>query len=95
MSNEKTTTICLEHQRVENQATPFGMVCPDCKRRLYTNPPQGNLMSFWESQPVAFSLDREPCFAYSLMWENYRIRSIHLPDNDLVIKESSEIESHS
>ncbi len=95
MSNETTTTICLEHQRVENQATPIGMVCPDCKRRLYTNPPQGNLMSFWESQPVAFSLDREPYFAYSLMWENYRIRSIHLPENDLAAKESSEIESHS
>lgn len=95
MSNETTTTICLEHQRVENQATPIGMVCPDCKRRLYTNPPQGNLMSFWESQPVAYKLDREPCFAYSLMWENFRIRSIHLPENDLAAKESSEIESHS
>ncbi|MFH1303467.1 MAG: hypothetical protein ABIK07_20580 [Planctomycetota bacterium] len=95
MRNEQTTTICLTHQRVEDQATPFGMVCPDCKCRLYTNPPRGNLMSFWESQPVAYSLDREPCFAFSLMWENYRIRSIHLPETDLASTESSEIESHS
>lgn len=52
-------------------------------------------MSFWESQPVAFSLDREPCFVYSLMWENYRIRSVHLPDQEATVNESSEIESHS
>ncbi|QDV49276.1 hypothetical protein [Gimesia fumaroli] len=95
MSNEPKKTICLEHQCAEDQATPFGMVCPQCKRRLYTNPPQGNLMSFWESQPVAFTLDREPCFAYSLMWEDYRVRSIHLPDQEATARESSEIESHS
>lgn len=95
MSNIKTRTICLEHQHAEDQATPFGMVCPSCKRRLYTNPPQGNLMSFWESQPVAFSLDREPCFVYSLIWENYRIRSVHLPDIEVPVADSTPIESHS
>ncbi|QDU11683.1 hypothetical protein [Gimesia aquarii] len=94
MSNRQKT-ICLEHQCVEDQATPVGMVCPHCKHRLYTNPPQGNVMSFWESQPVAYSLKQEPCFAYSLMWENYRIRSVHLPQNDLVAEESSPMESHS
>ncbi|WP_417380477.1 hypothetical protein [Gimesia sp.] len=95
MKNEPQKTICLDHQREEDQATPFGMVCPECKHRLYTNPPRGNLMSFWESQPVAFSLDHEPCFAYSLMWENYRIRSIHLPDQNVSAHEASEVESHS
>ncbi|MCH9655259.1 MAG: hypothetical protein K0U86_24210 [Planctomycetes bacterium] len=95
MSNLQKMTICLEHQSVEDQATPFGMVCPQCKHRLYTNPPEGNLMSFWESQPVAYSLKREPCFAYTLRWEDFRIRSIHLPEDDLVTQESPEIESHS
>ncbi len=94
MSNGQKT-ICLKHQCVEDQATPVGMVCPHCKQRLYTNPPEGNVMSFWESQPVAYSLTREPYFAFSLMWENYRIRSVHLPEKDLVAEESSQIESHS
>ncbi|HBL47626.1 hypothetical protein [Gimesia sp.] len=95
MRNEQQQTICLDHQCEEDQATPFGMVCPECKRRLYTRPPRGNLMSFWESQPVAFTLDREPCFAYSLMWEDYRIRSIHLPELNVAAPDSSEVESHS
>ena len=95
MSTLYKTTICLEHQRIEDQATPLGMVCSQCKHRLYTNPPVGNLMSYWESQPVAYTLKHEPCFAYSLHWEGFRIRSIHLPENDLAAKESSEIESHS
>jgi hypothetical protein len=89
------TTICLEHQHIEDQATPVGMVCPQCKHRLYTNPPEGNLMSYWESQPVAYTLKREPCFAYTLNWEGFRIRSIQLPQEDLVAQKSSEIESHS
>ena len=93
--NEQTTTICLEHQSAENQATPQGMVCPRCKHRLYTNPPQGNLMSFWESQPVAYTLDHEPCFAYSLMWENFRIRSLHLPQNLSVDQAAPGVKSHS
>lgn len=94
MNNEQKT-FCLEHQLIEDQATPVGLVCPQCKHRLYTDPPQGNLMSFWESQPVAYQLDREPCFAYSLMWENFRIRSLHLPANDFASRESTQIESHS
>lgn len=52
-------------------------------------------MSFWESQPVAYRLDREPCFVYSLKWDDFRIRSLHLPENDFATQESSEIESHS
>jgi len=39
-------------------------------------------MSFWESQPVAYSLDRKPLFAYTLMWDDFRIRSLHPPDDD-------------
>jgi len=94
MNNLHKTTICLAHQHVEDQATPFGMVCPQCKRRLYTNPPQGNLMSYWESQPVAYTLKGEPCFAYTLNWGSYLIRSLHLPEDELVVQESPEIESH-
>lgn len=59
-----------------------GLVCPECKRRLYLDPPQGKCRTFWESQPVAYSLDRKPCFVYSLMWDDYRIRSLHPADSE-------------
>lgn len=39
-------------------------------------------MAFWESQPVAYTLDRQPCFAYTLVWENFRIRSLHPAESE-------------
>lgn len=57
--------------------SPIGLVCPECKRRLYTEPPTGVMRTFWESQPAAWSLDREPCFVYTLLWDDWRIRSLH------------------
>ncbi|MBI1345467.1 hypothetical protein GC163_04185 [bacterium] len=68
---------CLIHQRPEDQSSWLGPVCACCKQRLYTRPPQGTCLSFWESQPVAYALDGEPCFAYTLMWEDFRIRTLH------------------
>jgi hypothetical protein len=70
-------TWCLEHQADEDQMSPVGLVCPECKRRLYTRPPQGTLRTFWESQPGAWTTSREPCFVYSLLWDDFRIRSLH------------------
>jgi hypothetical protein len=70
-------TRCLTHQLPEDQATPLGLVCACCKHRLYTNPPAGRCMSFWESQPGAYTLQREPCFVYTLIWDDFRIRSLH------------------
>ncbi len=57
--------------------TPLGLVCPDCKRTLYLSPPTGRCRSFWESQPGASHLDGQPCWVYSLMWDDFRIRSLH------------------
>lgn len=57
--------------------SPAGLVCPECKRRLYTRPPAGVLRTFWESQPGGWTISREPCFVYSLLWDDFRIRSIH------------------
>lgn len=51
-------------------------------------------MSFWESQPVAYTLEREPCFAYSLLWENFRIRSLHLPDASTADEPAKQLKSH-
>ena len=68
---------CLEHQAAEDQMSPYGLVCPQCKRRLYTHPPVGPLRTFWESQPGAWTVDRQPCFVYSLLWDDFRIRSLH------------------
>ena len=53
----KATTFCLTHQLPEEQTSPIGLVCPQCKHRLYTRPPQGRCRNFWESQPAAYGLD--------------------------------------
>ena len=75
-------TRCLLHQLPEDQATPLGLVCVHCKQRLYTRPPQGRCLSCWESQPEAYSLDGRPCFVFTLIWDDYRIRSLHPPGSD-------------
>ncbi|MFN0199724.1 MAG: hypothetical protein ACKVT0_23465 [Planctomycetaceae bacterium] len=76
-------TYCLTHFLPEDQTSTVGLVCPLCKRRLYTQPPRGKCRSFWESQPAAYSPHREPCFVYTLMWDDFRIRSLHPPDDIL------------
>ncbi|QDU43420.1 hypothetical protein Mal52_18940 [Symmachiella dynata] len=74
-------THCLTHQRPEDQTSMLGLVCVECKHRLYAAPPSGNRRSFWESQPAAYSLDRRPCFVYTLMWDDFRIRSLHAAES--------------
>lgn len=74
-------TRCLTHQMCEDQMSPVGLVCPQCKQRLYMDPPRGRCRSFWESQPGAYSPEGQPCFIYSLMWDNFRIRSLHSPES--------------
>lgn len=68
---------CLNHQLTEDQMSPIGLVCPLCKHRLYVRPPRGHCRGFWESQPAAYTLTREPCFVYSLIWDDFRIRTLH------------------
>lgn len=75
-------TYCLLHQRIEDQMSPIGLVCDCCKEKIYTDPPSGNCISYWESQPGAYSLNRDPCFIYTLIWDNYRIRSLHPPESN-------------
>lgn len=74
------TTRCLVHQMDETQPSPVGLVCPRCKHRLYAKPPKGDRRNFWESQPLAYTLDGKPCFVYSLMWDDFRIRSLYIGD---------------
>lgn len=71
--------ICLEHQAPEDQMSPIGLVCPSCKHRLYVSPPRATCRSFWESQPAAWSLDRQPCFVYTIRWDDFLIRTLHAP----------------
>ncbi|MDB5336206.1 MAG: hypothetical protein JWN70_1825 [Planctomycetaceae bacterium] len=71
-------TICLEHQRPEDRPSSRGLVCAECHARLIAAPPQGAICSYWESQPAAYTLDGEPCWVYSLVWSDFRIRSLHL-----------------
>lgn len=80
MNYETIVTICLEHQRSETLATPIGRLCPSCKEHLYTRPPSGKSMAFWESQPVAYSRNREPCFVFTQIWDDFQIRSLFPPD---------------
>ena len=75
-------TLCLTHQLPEDQVSPIGLVCPRCKQRLYTQPPLGHCMSYWESQPAAYSAKGEPCFVFTLAWDDFRIRSLHPPHSD-------------
>lgn len=70
-------TQCLAHQLPEDQSSPAGLVCPLCKQRLYVSPPRGRGFSCWESQPGAYTLTGEPCFVYTIVWEDFRIRSLH------------------
>ena len=77
----RTTTFCLTHQLPEEQTSPVGLICSQCKHRLYTRPPQGRCRNFWESQPAAYGLDGKPCFVYTLWWDDFRIRSLHPPES--------------
>ena len=82
MSHESARlTRCLTHQLLEDQVSAVGLVCPLCKQTLYTDPPRGRCLSFWESQPAASSTEHEPCFVYTLMWDDFRIRSLHAPNS--------------
>jgi hypothetical protein len=76
-SHQWLQPVCLKHQKIEDQMSRVGVVCVECKRQLYLNPPQGPCRTFWESQPSAYSLDREPCFVFSLSWDDFQIRSLH------------------
>lgn len=75
-------TRCLTHQLIEDQPSVLGLVCSECKQRLESRPPRGRAMSFWESQPAAYSAEGEPCFVYTIMWDDFRIRSLHPPAID-------------
>ena len=74
------TSRCLTHQLVEDQTSPVGPVCARCKERLYLRPPEGRCLRFWESQPAAYTLSREPCFVHTVAWDDFRIRSLHPPE---------------
>jgi hypothetical protein len=70
-------TYCLEHQLTEDYASPRGLVCERCHARLKRSPPQGTCQSYWESQPAVYTLQREPCWVFTLRWEDFQIRSLH------------------
>lgn len=76
------TAHCLTHQLPADQASPVGLVCARCKQRLYLRPPRGHRRSYWESQPVAYSLAGEPWFVYTLLWDDLRIRCMHPPEEE-------------
>jgi hypothetical protein len=77
MAADRELTHCLTHQRPEDQSSPIGLVCPECKQRLYVAPPEGPCLAFWESQPGAYALDGEPCWVFALVWDDFRIRALH------------------
>ena len=75
-------TQCLAHQLPESQPSPLGLVCPICKHRMRVTPPTGKRMAFWESQPGAYFLNGDPCFIFTLIWDDFRIRSLHPAGSD-------------
>lgn len=74
----KTTSLrlCLTHQLPETGTSPIGGVCARCKKMLYTQPASLENRAYWESQPVAYTLDRQPIFVYTRFGDNYKIRSL-------------------
>ncbi|WP_144995026.1 hypothetical protein [Polystyrenella longa] len=82
MSNAstQTTSWCLIHQQPETQASPFGKVCPNCKRKLYTGQLGTPSTRYWDSQPGAYRLSGEPCFIYNIIWDNFQIRSLQFAE---------------
>ncbi len=77
MSRFPDQSHCLSHQLPEDQTSPIGLVCSRCKHRLYVDPPHGHGRGFWESQPAAYTLLKEPCFVYRLVWRDLEIRTLH------------------
>ena len=75
--NHASESYCLDHQRAEDVPSACGLVCAECHARLITAPPQGACCSYWESQPAVYTLLREPCWVYTLIWTDFRIRSLH------------------
>ena len=69
---------CLEHHRIADQATPWGMVCPDCKRRLYTAEVEPR--RFWLSQPEAYTLDGRPRFVSVIRLGDEQLRTLATPE---------------
>lgn len=64
----------------------LGPVCACCKQRLYVDPPAGPCQTYWESQPAAYSLEGEPCFIYTLVWDDFRIRTLHPPGTEFDLR---------
>ena len=75
MSVVSAQTQCLAHQLPEDQPSPLGLICRECHARLLVNPPSGRCRGYWESQPVLG--DGEPCSVFTLIWDNFQIRSRH------------------
>ncbi|WP_013628479.1 hypothetical protein [Rubinisphaera brasiliensis] len=75
-----TLTHCLTHQLPETGTSPMGPVCPKCKRFAYVDLPGQPLRSYWESQPGAYTLDRQPLFVYIRQTESVVLRSLR-PDS--------------
>ncbi len=89
MSSTSTSTYCLTHQRVEDICSPLGRVCRECAGEVRRRKLRRPRYAYWESQPPAFSLSGTPQFVYTLLWDDFRIRSLHSAGRDV-----SESRSH-
>lgn len=70
------SSYCLHHQLPETGTSPAGPVCPRCKALVYTRPDTGKSAAYWESQPGAYTLDRQPVFVYVRQINGISIRSL-------------------
>jgi len=91
--SKDASTFCLAHQLPEDDSSPVGLVCARCRHQLRADPPRGNPLCCWESQPPVFGLDGSPCFVYTLIWENFRIRSLHPAELQTDFR-SHDVQSH-
>ncbi len=70
------SSYCLNHQLPETGTSPVGLVCACCKFLIYTRPDTGKPVAYWESQPGAYTLDRQPVFVYVRQINGIQIRSL-------------------
>ena len=66
---------CLIHQQAELSTSPLGLVCPCCKQAVYLQPASKH-RSYWESQPGAYTLDKQPIFIHVRQTDTLKIRSL-------------------
>lgn len=73
---QQSLSYCLTHQLPETGTSPLGGVCRCCKSLVYLQANTNVQGAYWESQPAAYTLDRQPIFVYVRILDGIKLRSL-------------------